>query len=166
MVKLKVSIDDRGARRYRGALREARKRGDALTPLMDSIGTGLVNSTIERFNETSKTPDGTPWPPSIAAGLEGRRTLIKSGNLRDSVTHEPSTNAVEIGSNVLYAAVHQFGKTIRAKTARGLRFRVGDRFVTKQQVTIPPRPFLGISAEDEEMILAEATDWLAGAFFQ
>lgn len=166
---VRMIVEMRGAARYQTVLREAARRGDDLTPLMDSIGTGLVSSTIERFNETSLAPDGTPWPPSLAALEEGRRTLVKRHNLRDSITHEPSRDSVEVGSDGSggtrdYAAVHQFGKMIRAKSPRGLRFRIGDQFVTKAQVTIPARPFLGVSNDDEEMILAEATDWLKGAF--
>lgn len=158
-----MTITTAGDGRWRAALAEAARRGEDMTPLMDAIGMGLEASTVERFNETSRAPDGTPWKPSIAAD-EGRRTLVQRGHLRDSITHRAGPRSVRVGTNVLYAAVHQLGAVIRAKTARGLVFRIGREWRRVREVRIPARPFLGVSAEDEEMILAEATDWLAGAF--
>jgi phage virion morphogenesis protein len=160
-VTINISFDD-GT--LPDALGELIARGDDLTPLMDSIGMGLEGSAIERFNETSTAPSGASWTPSRAAQEEGRRTLLKSGNLRDSITHRAGRDEVEVGSNVIYAAIHQFGGTIRAKTSKGLRFKIGDRFITKKEVTIPARPFLGVSDADRDMIREEVVAYLGGAF--
>jgi phage virion morphogenesis protein len=160
-VTLRVDIDEDGVS---SALSDLIERGDDLTPLMDSIGMGLEASITERFNETSVAPSGAPWTPSIAAREEGRRTLINSGNLRDSITHRAGRDEVEVGSNVIYAAIHQFGGTIKAKTSKGLRFKIGDRFVTKNEVTIPARPFLGVSESDRDLIREEVVAFLGEAF--
>lgn len=161
---VQMSVSPEGDAPYIRALKEAARRMRDLSPLMGSIGLGLEGSTRERFAETSRAPDGSAWEPSIEAIIEGRRTLVKSGNLADSITHRVDGNSVEVGSNVLYAAVHQFGATIAKKRAPKLIFRIAGVTYAADQVTIPARPFLGISDDDADMILEEATDFLGGAF--
>ena len=65
-----------------------------------------------------------------------------------SIAHRATPDQVEVGSNVHYAGVHQFGATIHAKNVKNLRFRVAGRWVSKPSVSIPPRPYLGIDNED------------------
>jgi hypothetical protein len=71
----------------------------------------------------------------------------RSGLLRRSVATTPAIvqgNKVigEIGSDVLYAPVHEYGKTIRAKNAPFLVFKIGNRVIRTKQVIIPERaPF-------------------------
>ena len=161
---VRIAIKPEGDAPYIRALREAARRAGDLSPLMGSIGLGLEGSVRDRFSETSLAPDGTPWPPSIEATIEGRRTLVKSGNLADSITCRADRQSVEVGSNVLYAAVHQRGATIRKKHAPKLVFAIAGVVYTADEATIPARPFLGVSEEDGEMILEEATDYLGGAF--
>ncbi|MBK8157985.1 MAG: phage virion morphogenesis protein [Rhodospirillaceae bacterium] len=131
-------------------------------PIMDAIGAGLVTSTQMRF-EQEQGPDGNPWPRSIRAIAEGGSTLRKSARLYQSITHRATASQVEVGTNVIYAAVHQFGAKIVAKAAKGLRFKIGDMWVTKRSVTIPARPFLGIGAGDREMIVDVIADALRAA---
>jgi len=162
-MRLTVETQQRGKDAYLRALRRVARRAGDLSPLMDSIGMGLEASVRERFAETSTAPDATRWDPSIA-DAEGRKTLVDSGNLADSITHAATRDSVVVGTNVLYAAIHQLGGTIEGKTSRGLRFQIGERWANVASVTIPARPFMGLSDDDESMILAEATDWLEGAF--
>ncbi|MBX9944947.1 MAG: phage virion morphogenesis protein [Reyranella sp.] len=115
---------------------------------MDAIGAYLVASTQRRF-ERQAGPDGTPWKPSIRAQIEGGWTLLDSGHLRSSIAHAATRDTVEVGSNRIYAAIHQLGGTIRARNAPNLRFRIGGRWISKPSVTIPARPFLGLDQEDE-----------------
>jgi phage virion morphogenesis protein len=143
------------------ALARAAEKAADLTPLMDQVGASLVASTQQRFFEQAG-PDGTKWPASIRAKLTGGSTLIDTTNLEGSITHIPHRDSVEVGTNVVYAAIHQFGGTIRAKTAKGLRFKIGNDFVVRKSVTIPARPFLGIDAADAEEITQIATDWMDG----
>lgn len=127
--------------------------------MYDLIGEALVRSTQQRFEE-GRSPNGSPWPPSIRALAEGGQTLVKSARLQTSITHAASDQGVEVGTNVLYAAVHQFGATIRPVSADALRFQIGDRWVTTKQVRIPARPFIGLDDDDEREIVAIAEDWL------
>jgi phage virion morphogenesis protein len=134
-------------------------RAEDKRPLMEEIGAALLLSTQMRF-ESETGSDGNPWPQSLRAKLEGGKTLRDTGRLVQSLTFTASSDLVEVGTNVTYAEVHQFGATITAKTARGLRFRIGDQWVTKKSVTIPARPFLGIDDDDRDEIAAITAGWL------
>lgn len=125
--------------------------------VMNAIAEGLRTSTLERFT-TEESPEGTKWKPSIRASKEGGRTLTKSAGLKTSIKAEADETGAAVGTNLIYAATHQFGdeRTIRAKKSRYLRFQVGGRWVSvpSVRVNIPARPFLGVSKEDEEEIRA------------
>jgi phage gpG-like protein len=60
---------------------------------------------------------------------------------------------VVVGTNAPYAGVHQRGATIRAKPGKRLAFRIGRATIFARSVTIPARPFLGVSQEDREEIV-------------
>jgi phage gpG-like protein len=58
-----------------------------------------------------------------------------------------------------YAAIHQWGGEIRPKSAPALYVPGYGRL---QKVTIPARPYLGVSAEDEVAIENAVAVFLAG----
>jgi phage virion morphogenesis protein len=130
--------------------------------MFDEIGMALVVSTQRRF-EDEKEPGGNPWPKSIRALATGGKTLTDTARLSGSMTHEASDSGVAVGTNVIYAAIHQFGGVIKPVNAPKLAFRVLGELKFVDQVTIPARPFLGIDDDDETEILAIAGDWLAQA---
>lgn len=115
------------------------------------IGEILIEGTDQRF-KTGKSPEGKKWKTSIRASREGGKTLIKDSDLRGSITKKVTPEGVAIGTNKVYARIHQKGGTytIRAKTSKGLRFKYNGKWVTKKQVTVtmPKRPYLGISEEE------------------
>ena len=123
--------------------------------VLNSIAEGLRTSTVERFTE-EKTPEGTSWKPSIRAQEEGGKTLTKTTQLKTSIRSEVSDSGLAVGTNDIRAATHQFGdeRTIRAKNKKYLTFKIGGQWkrVASVKVSIPPRPFLGISEEDEQDI--------------
>lgn len=129
--------------------------------LFDAIGASLVVSTQKRF-EDEADPDGNPWPDSLRKMLGGGRTLTDTSALVQSITHEATEGSVAVGTNVIYAAIHQVGGTIRAKTSKGLRFRSPGNggWVRKSEVEMPRRAFLGLDADDEAEIRALCADWL------
>jgi phage virion morphogenesis protein len=130
--------------------------------LMDAIGAHVEARTAERF-ELEQAPGGGRWPASIRAQAEGGQTLTDTGRLRASITRDATDRTATVGTNVVYAAINQFGGTVRAKTPKGLRFKVGGGWVRKQSVTLPPRPFLGIDDDDRTEIALIAEDWLRRA---
>lgn len=133
-----------------------------LTPLMDEIGSALVQSTQLRF-ETGTAPDGSRWLPSARAEAEGGQTLVKDGHLKDSISHNADADGVEWGSSRKYAAIHQYGGDILPKSGKALVFQAGSGVVFARKVTMPARPYLGLSVEDEQEIEAIAEDYMAEA---
>lgn len=136
----------------RGRLVRLRDRVSDLTPVLDDIGAELESSTLERF-ETNIAPDGTPWEPSKRGAETKTPTLVLDGDLRDSIHYVVEGDAVEVGSNLIYSAIHQTGGTITAK-GEALAFTVfGGDMVLVQSVTIPKRAYLGMSANDNDAVL-------------
>ncbi len=120
------------------------------------LAESLRTSTRERFR-TQKGPDDKAWKPSIRASQQGGQTLTDSARLKNSIKSEANGSGFAVGTNLIYARTHQFGEkgrniTIRAKTSKGLVFKIGDRWIRKKAVRvnikIPARPFLGISEDD------------------
>lgn len=121
----------------------------------NALAEALRTGTVERF-ESGTGPDGRVWPRSIRAG-SGGQTLVVTATLKNSINARASAKGAEVGTNLIYAATHQFGasgRTIRARNKPFLKFQVGGRWIRKKQVTvnIPARPFLGISEEDRKEI--------------
>lgn len=175
--------------------------GDLL-PVFEDIGAALLFSSQRRF-EAQAGPDGQPWAPFARSTLKRMpvrrkppQLLRDRGRLYSSLTFAADTGAVEIGTNLAYAAIHQFGGDIpiperqgsatfiiaakgagKAKDGRRvgsrLRFaRANTRAKSKHtkeftvpaySISIPARPYLGISEGDKAEILAIITDHLGQA---
>ena len=132
--------------------------------LMESVGEALVSGTKKRFDE-KKDPEGTPWKPSWRALEKGGKTLMHSGRLRRSIDYAATSDKVMVGSNLAYARIHQKGGEIKPKKAKKLVFKDSDgKTVAVDAVTIPARPYLGVSKEDMEDVKATMADFLAGVF--
>ncbi|WP_107326986.1 phage virion morphogenesis protein [Agrobacterium pusense] len=117
-----------------------------------NVGEHLLNSTDERF-DSETAPDGSRWKTLslVTRDLRMRKygnapiTILRaSGALRGSINMVASENEVRIGSALVYAAIHQLG----GEAGRN------------RKVSIPARPYLGLSSEDETEIFAIAEDWL------
>lgn len=137
-----------------------------LKEALNAIGEGLRTSTVERF-EGEESPEGKKWEPSIRASVEsGGKTLTQTGKLKASIRKKVSGSGLAVGTNDIRAATHQFGdtRTIRAKNKKYLRFKVGGqwRSAASVRITIPPRPFLGISEADEQDIRETLEEILEG----
>jgi phage virion morphogenesis protein len=165
--------------------RVARAGGDT-SALMAEIGAAMLYSVQRRF-ERETGPDGTPWArhaPRTARQRERRRSrgnapltpklLRDSTRLYSSITSEATAETAAVGTNIIYAAIHQTGGTItQYPQSRKVRFRkVGGRlrFARKahkravekpvtygtRTIVIPARPYLGFSEADRAEILALA----------
>lgn len=161
MSGITLRFDDKDLRRLARRGRDLEQLGDT-APLMAEIAASMEAWTLHRF-ETERAPDGTPWKKSRRALEEGGQTLTASGRLRLSMNHKSSSKTAEVGSNLIYAGIHQTGGTIRPRNARALRFRVGGGFVTVQKVEIPQREYLGFGPEDERELGEIVGDFLAGS---
>lgn len=150
-VSINVQIEDKAV--HQAFTRLITVMGDT-TPIMSAIGSGLVGSTHRRF-VSQKSPDGVAWEklnPEYKKAKRNSRILTESGRLRDSISHRAGRDQVTVGTNTPYAAVHQLGATIKPKSASHLVFRLASGIVLAKSVTIPARPYLGISDDDQVMI--------------
>jgi len=142
------------------AIAALRERGEDLGHPLRDIGEDM-REVAQRSFQRGASPEGKAWKPSWRATNEGGTTLVKSGTLRDYITYlvDAAGAAVEVGSNTLYARIHQLGATIRAK-GKALRFQLGDRTIFARSVTIPPRPFIGASPTDVDRWADIARDYV------
>lgn len=135
--RLQWSFDDAPLRERLLALGHA-----SLEPAKREIGAYMVQQVQERFAE-QRLWDGSAMPQSEAAktgvgrkGGQPGQTLIDQGHLRDSYTYNTTPEGVDVGSNMIYAAIHHFG----GETGRG------------HATHIIPRPVLGVNEQDEQEI--------------
>lgn len=143
-----ITLDDEKLQAEFEAL--VRRLKDA-SPLMKKWAGHLADASEDAFaNETS--PDGVPWVDLSKATEKARskrgtwpgQKLQVSGHLARSVTPDHGTDWAEIGSNVRYARIQQKG----GKAGRG------------RKVTIPARPFLGLSDETMRAIDTDTLAWI------
>jgi len=81
--------------------------------------------------------------------LSGRRLRARSNRLRSSVVTEVRGDEVAIGSNVVYARIHELGGEIVPRTAPALVFRTEDgAFHRVQRVSMPARHWLSAALEE------------------
>ena len=80
-----------------------------IRPVMGEIGDHLRESTMARFVR-GETPTGRPWKRSKAAKKGKRKTLVRTGILRDSIQSRVTLGGeLHVGTDVYYAALHQQG---------------------------------------------------------
>ena len=99
------------------------------------IGEYMLGNVQDNF-DGQRLFDGSAMPPSKAAARRAGKTLIDKHNLYDSYVYQLNNSGVEIGSALIYSAIHHFG----GKTGRG------------QKTNITPRPVLGVSATQEKAL--------------
>lgn len=137
-MKVRVEIDDR---RVQAALKRLLEAAGDLSGPMDDVGAALAERVRLTFHDGAD-PWGDPWAPLKPSTIARRRKrsgvpLRDTGRLMNSIGHRAGSDFVEIGTNVEYAATHQFGarKGRYGKTRRGAPIPWGD---------VPARPFLPI----------------------
>lgn len=131
--------------------------------LMNRVGAVLESSTRTRFR-TGLSPEGRPWKPSIRVRTKGGKTLVEHAHLRDSISHDADDRKAEVGSNLIYAAIHQLGGVIRAKAGGFLTFNIpGIGWRRVASVTIPARPYLGVSDDDRLNVADQVESYLQKA---
>lgn len=131
-----VKVDDRQVQEL---LQAMLKRMGSLRPAMEAIGETLVSATHDRFEKT-ESPEGKKWKPVSPAYAEWKEKIGKdpahilrlktASGLLGSINYRATDSKVTVGTNVVYAAIHQFGGP------------------TKRGATMPARPYLGVSDDD------------------
>ncbi|AWB06811.1 phage virion morphogenesis protein (plasmid) [Azospirillum humicireducens] len=184
-----IRIDDAALRRLLGGLAAS---AEDMTDLMVQLAGQMELDTQRRFEE-QRGPDGNPWPPSLRALTQNGETLTDTARLRQSIGSRVTRNTAEVGTNVVYAAIHQFGGTVQmperqqtlywhhrgdtgsadwqsSRTFKDWKFSKRSRAnysevhtVKAHSITMPARPFLGINEAGMAVLGEIARDWLAGA---
>ncbi|AGW14124.1 phage virion morphogenesis protein [Megalodesulfovibrio gigas] len=141
-------------------LRRLRDGLQDTAPAFKEVGQELVDISMEAFRRQADPANGDPWEPSGRAQAENGQTLIDTGRLRASITARSKHLEVSVGSNVVYAAIHQTGgrtkpHVIRPRYKKALWWpgAAGPRKkVNHPGSVVPPRPYLGVGAEDWDEI--------------
>ena len=193
---VRVELRDSGVQAALDRLRQTLPEQGDMSPAMRSVARAMLTGTQLRFRST-RGPDGTPWPASRRAATEGGQTLSMSGDLRRSITAAHSSTTAMVGTNKVYAAIHQFGGVIRAKNGPFLAIPITPQarkarsprnmpelrvwqtikgqyvmgtdngtvhFLLRRQVTMPARPFLGLSDGDRTEVLRVLQQHLDGVW--
>lgn len=142
---LEVRIDSAELRQLQERLdRLAGAFGDR-RELLEAIGARVASQTQRRIAEERTSPDGTAWPEwsqAYARTRHGNHELLQSeGELLRSIEHAVDGDVAEVGTNLVYAATHQFGDTGRG---------------------VPAREYLGIGAASLSELDAELDSWAHG----
>lgn len=130
MSGVSLRYDLRGIDRIRERL--VRLTGIDRDQLLDEIGATIETQTKVRIEEEKRSPEGVKWAEWSKRYAKtrhgGHKLLENEGNLYDDINHLVHGSEVEIGTDMVYAATHQFGDVTR---------------------NIPARPYLGVSEDNE-----------------
>jgi len=170
MPEIRITVHDEPVKQ---ALNDLAGKVKDLSPVMKIIGEYMLRSTEDRFNSQGPSPDGSPWVPLKASTLRRKKhskILTESGLLRGSIRYQlQGPSAVAIGTNRVYAAIHQLGgktspSVIVPKTKKAL-FWPGAAHPVKSVrhpgSVIPARPFLGVSVQDSTGIVGIINRYLS-----
>ncbi|MGE4526825.1 MAG: phage virion morphogenesis protein [Rhodospirillaceae bacterium] len=109
-----------------------------LSPLRADIGALVESQVRRRIAEEKASPEGEawePWSPAYAATRRGGHSLLENeGDLLDDIHFVVAGESIEVGSNLVYAAIQHAGGA-----------EVG--------IDIPAREYLGLSDADWSEII-------------
>jgi phage virion morphogenesis protein len=166
MPEIIIKVD--GADAIRERLREISTRVSNMSPILKAIGDRIAEQTKRRFEAGGPAPDGTPWKDPKTPNPKRVRTLTVSGHLRDSIRFQMmGKNAVMVGTDKEYAAIHQMGgrtaaHIIMPRRKKALKTPYGlFKKVNHPGSVIPARPFLGVSEANSTEILGMINDYIA-----
>lgn len=174
---MEITIKIDGADAVEKFLESIADRAGNMSPIMKAIGDRVVEQTKRRFEKGGPAPGGTPWAKVKKPHPKARGILRITDQLKDSIRYQMIGNdSVAIGSNKVYAAIHQLGGEIRqgAKSELFMRKRsksgkykkgttAGRGYTFKDRVIgIPARPFLGLSGRDSNEVLGLINEWIVG----
>ena len=129
--------------------------------LLGSLAFLVERQTRKRIADDKKAPDGNAWKK----GKNSHSFLYKTGKFHASIYSDVQSNQVVVGSSLKYIPeVMQFGATILPKRKQVLSFVSGGKRIFAKKVSIPARPWLGLSHDNEEEITQLAVHLLSGVF--
>lgn len=185
---IKISISDEALRAALGRLIASLTD---TTPTMRDLSEIMIDASARAFDKTADPATGTPWQPLSASRQRQRahkgrsiaNMLQDGGLLVGSIARPSGPGAVReigpdhalVGTDVPYAAIHQFGGTIKREAApmtvrlrkkngriqfaenKHKRVRIVDTVHKAYTITLPARPFIGVSPTDIQDMLDTIT---------
>lgn len=156
-MSIAIAIDTKGGELALGKL--SRLVDLPRDELLDGLGAILESQHRRRIEEEHTTPAGARFAPVQRGGTP----LYNTGNnLRDAFAYRVSDPEVRLTNNFIGAALLHSGGKVTAKNAQALRFFAGGKTVFARSVTIPARPFMGISAANQDEIREAVEGFIAG----
>jgi len=76
------------------------------------------------------------------------RTGQLRGSIQSGVKNGPSGTVGWVGSNLIYARIHELGGIIKPRAKKYLRFPINGHWVTVSKVKMPARPYLEPSIKE------------------
>lgn len=149
MNKVEIVLSDSPVLQVLGRLLD---KLDDLSEPMNDIAAVLESATEGSFEAEADPATGQAWQSLSDAYLKanpkrqgGKILQASAGGLAASVTADSGDFWAAIGSNKIYAAIHQFG---------------GTDDMPAGPAGIPARPYLGVSREDEQSMLGILGEYL------
>ena len=143
---IEIKVDDKEIQQL---LKKLISKTENLRPLMKNIAGIMLDSVEENFEKEGR-PDKwqglkkTTIKQRTKKGYWPGRILQVRGELAASITNKSDENSAVVGTNKVYAAIHQFG---------------GDAGRNKK-VKIPARPYLKLGEKEKVEILKETQNFL------
>lgn len=123
------------------------RRCGSMEPAMEIIGETVRASVLKNFAAGGRPSGWKALAPATLAKKKGGSILVGKGHgggLMGSINYRAASDYVMVGTNKVYAAIHQFG----GQAGRG------------HAATIPARPYLMVQDEDWPEIRDELTDYI------
>jgi len=153
-------------------------------PLMRNISSIMLDDVRQNFEVQGRPP----WAPLAQSTIKERqrlgywpgKILQRTGQLLKSITSKSDNDSAQVGTNKIYAAIHQFGGIInqaarsnlykqaryirkskkgKFKKNRGKREMGGFTYKAKS-IRIPPRPFLILSEDAVNEVKQQLMNYL------
>jgi len=143
---IEIKVDDKEIQQL---LKKLISKTENLRPLMKNISEILLDSVEENFEKEGRAEKWTPLAkPTIKQrtkkGYWPGKILQVKGELAASITSKYDENSAVVGTNKVYAAIHQFGSDAGRN----------------KKVEIPARPYLKLGKAELNDIKTAAQKYL------
>lgn len=143
-----IKIDVKGLEGVKEKINRLVLQGYDTSALMRRIAETMYDAVMKNFSE-----EGRPkWPPLSQSTIRERerkgywpgQILVRSRRLQSSITTHYTERMAMVGTNLIYAPIHQ----------------LGGRAGKKRKAIIPARPFLSVTEKEIDIIKEIAMEWL------
>ena len=143
----------------------------AVKPLVDRLskpqqalkeyGLVLLRSIAHNF-KTGGRPD--KWTRSVRAKQSGGKTLIDTARLKNSITMDVTDKILTVGTNVIYAAIHDLGGRIKKNVTVSKHWRYmdtafGKPIKGKKVLVKSHQRKMNLNIPQREFMVVQDSDW-------